>query len=61
MEKQRGRKAGAGTLEARDYVNTGGLDRLLADERDLTNAGASRIVKAVKFGLGIKEIKTEGE
>jgi len=57
MSKQKGRKAEAGTYEAREYVQKGFLDRLLADETNLTDAGAFRIIKAVKFGLGIKEEK----
>lgn len=53
--KRRGRKAIAGTYEARDYVNKGLLSRLLVDEKELTDVGAYRIEKAVKFGLGITE------
>lgn len=51
----RGRKADVGTYEARGYVLDGCLDRLLADEKDLSNEGCARLIKAVKFGLGIKE------
>jgi len=51
----RGRKADKGTYEARDYVLKGCLDRLLADEKNLSNEGCHRLIKAVKFGLGIKE------
>lgn len=53
----RGRKAEAGTYEARKYVLDGCLDRLFADEKDLSNEVVARIIKAVKFGLGIKEEK----
>lgn len=66
MKKQRGRKAGTGTLEAREFVKTGQLEKVLKDpalvaDSSLTEEGAKRIIKAVKFGLGIKETKTEEE
>lgn len=57
MEKKRGRKAGVGTLEAREYVLNNGLDTLLESVNDLSLEAKNRIVKAVKFGLGIKEPK----
>lgn len=53
----RGRKAEVGTYEARKYVLYGCLDRLFSDEKDLSNEACARIIKAVKFGLGIKEEK----
>ena len=55
--KQRGRKAGAGTHEARKYVQEGGLDVLLAEVKDLSPEAVARIIKAVRFGLGIKKEK----
>jgi len=53
--KQRGRKAEAGTYEARDYVIKGCLDKLFIDKKDVSKEAIARIMKAVKFGLGIKE------
>jgi len=53
--KQRGRKAGAGTQEAKDFVVRGKLDRFFADRKDISDEGVARIMKAVKFGLGIKD------
>jgi len=58
-EKKRGRKAGVGTTEAKKYVNEGLLDTLLEEVKDLSNEGRIRIIKAVKFGLGIKEVKNQ--
>ena len=55
--KKRGRKALAGTYEARDYVNEGHLNEALTDinAQELSNEARKRIIKAIKFGLGIKE------
>ena len=57
--KKRGRKAEAGTYEAREYVRAGNLDEVLKDQAlvagELSEEAKARIIKAVKFGLGIKE------
>jgi hypothetical protein len=49
----KGRKAEAGTYEAREFVNKGLLDKLFADVK-ISNEAVARIIKATKFGLGIK-------
>ena len=54
QKKSRGRKASVETIEARKYVNEGHLENLLkASEVNLSEAGTTRLLKAVKFGLGI--------
>ena len=50
----KGRKPEPGTLEAREMVHNGKLLDLLAREENLSHDGCIRIMKAVKFGLGIK-------
>lgn len=55
MGKQRGRKAGAGTVEAREYVESGALEQLLTVQKELSYDCLIRLVKAVRFGLGIKK------
>jgi hypothetical protein len=58
----RGRKADVGTYEARIWINKGYLENVLSDMSDLSQEGRVRIIKAVKFGLGIKEeVKEEKE
>lgn len=52
-EKKRGRTAGEGTLEAREMVNSGAFERLLATA-SISEVCKARILKAVKFNLGIK-------
>ena len=53
--KVRGRKASAGTHDARDYVNSGKFSALLNLEKGTINQETiDRIIKAVRFGLGIK-------
>jgi len=49
----KGRKAEAGTLEAREYVNSGAFEKLL-DTTQISPEGKARLLKAVKFSLGIK-------
>jgi hypothetical protein len=49
----RGRKADKGTYEAREFVNSGKFDLLLGG--DMSEDCQQRLIKAVKFGLGIKE------
>jgi len=54
---KKGRKALAGTYEARDYVNKGHfVEFLKGNSKNIASEICiERIVKAVKFGLGIKE------
>lgn len=56
----KGRKAEAGTLEAREFVNNGRFLEVLTDgtkskEYRLSDEARARILKAVKFSLGIKD------
>lgn len=51
----KGRKPSQSLKEAREVVTSGQLEAVIADLQ-VTDAVKERIVKAVKFGLGIKEV-----
>jgi len=55
----RGRKAESGTIEAREYINSGRLDGFISRIEDLSSEAKTRIIKAYKFGLGIKEVQAD--
>lgn len=50
----RGRKADAGTYEAREYIKSGKMAEVV-EKLEIGADAKVRIMKAVKFGLGIKE------
>lgn len=54
----KGRKPSTELAEARSIVTSGQLEAVLTDLQT-TDTIKARIVKAVKFGLGIKEVKVE--
>jgi len=49
----KGRKAEAGTYEAREFVKAGNIEKLL-EPCVISQEAKARILKAVKFGLGVK-------
>ena len=54
----RGRRAGEGTIEAKELVTNGGLEEMLLNA-NVKEVVLKRVMKAVKFGLGIKESVVE--
>lgn len=54
----KGRKPSTELAEARSIVTSGQLEAVLTDLQT-TDTIKARIVKAVKFGLGIKEVQVE--
>lgn len=54
----RGRKPDEGTLEAKELVIKGGLEEMLLNA-NVKEVVLKRVMKAVKFGLGIKESVVE--
>jgi len=50
---KRGRQAEAGTYEAREFVSQGNVEKLL-EPLTISAEAKARILKAIKFGLGVK-------
>ena len=49
----KGRKAQAGTLEARKFVIDGNIEKFL-ETQQISADCKTRLLKAIKFGLGVK-------
>lgn len=57
-EGKKGRKAGSGTYEAREFV-VGDKFKNWLDEAPVTQEAKERIKKAIHYGLCIKSLKVE--
>lgn len=54
----KGRQALAGTYEAREYVGSGKFD-VVVNSLEISQEAKDRLMKATKFGLGIKDKASE--